>query len=223
MKIVLFNSIKGGVGKSTLSAHLVSFLYNQGYKVALMDCDTQGSLKNWYYRYSDNYQSDLNDLKFRFPFISNDYLNQIDELKELPLDFLVVDSSGSDSQAGRLLTIYADILLSPLRPCQVDLDTVLEHNSLIEESKKINTTLKSFYFLNGCSTHYFDRDRKEVLEILKLIDKEQNLSSVVLDEFISSRKSIVSSFNDGIDYFLDNSKGTFELNKLFKKIIGECK
>ena len=39
-KLILFNSIKGGVGKSTLAAQTAVFLTDFG-RVAIMDCDPQ--------------------------------------------------------------------------------------------------------------------------------------------------------------------------------------
>ena len=46
MIIVVANS-KGGVGKSTLSVHLAAWLYEQGHRVTLADCDIQHSSSEW--------------------------------------------------------------------------------------------------------------------------------------------------------------------------------
>jgi chromosome partitioning protein len=46
MIITVANS-KGGVGKSTLAVHLAAWLYEQGCKVTLADCDTQQSSSEW--------------------------------------------------------------------------------------------------------------------------------------------------------------------------------
>src|SRR3546814_5202128 len=39
--VVAVQNFKGGVGKSTLSVHLAQYLAIQGYRVALIDCDSQ--------------------------------------------------------------------------------------------------------------------------------------------------------------------------------------
>ena len=41
--VLAVQNFKGGVGKSTLSVHLAQYLAIQGYRVALIDCDSQAS------------------------------------------------------------------------------------------------------------------------------------------------------------------------------------
>lgn len=43
LAVVAVQNFKGGVGKSTISAHLAQYLAIQGYRVCLVDCDSQGS------------------------------------------------------------------------------------------------------------------------------------------------------------------------------------
>src|SRR3546814_1187493 len=39
--VMAVQNFKGGVGKSTLAVHLAQYLAIQGYRVALIDCDSQ--------------------------------------------------------------------------------------------------------------------------------------------------------------------------------------
>jgi chromosome partitioning protein len=43
LAIIAVQNFKGGVGKSTVSTHLAQYLAIQGYRVCLIDCDSQGS------------------------------------------------------------------------------------------------------------------------------------------------------------------------------------
>lgn len=43
VSIIAVQNFKGGVGKSTVSAHLAQYLAIHGYRVCLIDCDSQGS------------------------------------------------------------------------------------------------------------------------------------------------------------------------------------
>jgi chromosome partitioning protein len=43
LAVVAVQNFKGGVGKSTISTHLAQYLAIQGYRVCLIDCDSQGS------------------------------------------------------------------------------------------------------------------------------------------------------------------------------------
>ncbi len=43
LAIIAVQNFKGGVGKSTVSVHLAQYLATRGYRVCLIDCDSQGS------------------------------------------------------------------------------------------------------------------------------------------------------------------------------------
>ena len=43
LAVIAVQNFKGGVGKSTVSTHLAQYLAIQGYRVCLIDCDSQGS------------------------------------------------------------------------------------------------------------------------------------------------------------------------------------
>jgi chromosome partitioning protein len=43
LSIIAVQNFKGGVGKSTVSVHLAQYLATKGYRVCLIDCDSQGS------------------------------------------------------------------------------------------------------------------------------------------------------------------------------------
>ena len=43
LAIIAVQNFKGGVGKSTVSVHLAQYLATRGYRVCLVDCDSQGS------------------------------------------------------------------------------------------------------------------------------------------------------------------------------------
>ncbi len=48
MNVITFASRKGGVGKSTLTAHVAAFAHMSGRRCALIDADPQGSLTLWH-------------------------------------------------------------------------------------------------------------------------------------------------------------------------------
>lgn len=208
-KFILFNSIKGGVGKSTLAAQTAVYLARLG-RVAVMDCDPQQNLNRWAMRRAEAgeiFQQKILPLPVDLDFSSKN-LNQF--------DFVVIDSAGVDSQTGRKALVKADYLISPLKPSQADLDTVLDHDDIIRQAKEINHNLRSFYLLNMCSTHHKDNEREDTLRELKGAD----LASCVIDDVVFERKILRTSFSEGGSCFeVKNNKSADEIGEILKRIL----
>ena len=64
--IVAVQNFKGGVGKSTLSVHLAQYLAIRGYRVALIDCDSQASATTLF---GDVPDLDLDENDTLYPFL----------------------------------------------------------------------------------------------------------------------------------------------------------
>jgi len=108
-KFVLFNSIKGGVGKSTLAAQTAVFLADFG-RVAVMDCDPQQNLNRWLMRRNEageTFQKKISPLPAGLYFFFK---------KPKTIYFFFVVFSWVDSKTGRKALLNADYLISPLKP-----------------------------------------------------------------------------------------------------------
>jgi chromosome partitioning protein len=66
--IVAVQNFKGGVGKSTVSTHLAQYLAIRGYRVCLIDCDSQGSTTSLFGYVPD---LDISEEETLYPFIRN--------------------------------------------------------------------------------------------------------------------------------------------------------
>ena len=66
--IIAVQNFKGGVGKSTVSVHLAQFLALRGYRVCLIDCDSQGSSTSMFGVIPD---LDVAEEDTLYPFIRN--------------------------------------------------------------------------------------------------------------------------------------------------------
>ena len=73
--ILAVQNFKGGVGKSTLAVHLAQYLAIQGYRVALIDCDSQGSATTLFGYVPD---LDLEEADTLYPFLRQDELGSLD-------------------------------------------------------------------------------------------------------------------------------------------------
>jgi chromosome partitioning protein len=84
--IVAIQNFKGGVGKSTIAVHLAQFLAIQGYRVALIDCDSQASATTLFGYVPD---LDLSEDDTLYPFLRHDDIRSLDyALRETHFDGL---------------------------------------------------------------------------------------------------------------------------------------
>lgn len=73
--VVAVQNFKGGVGKSTLSVHLAQYLAIRGYRVLLIDCDSQASATTLFGYVPD---LDLDEEQTLYPFLRQDELTSLD-------------------------------------------------------------------------------------------------------------------------------------------------
>lgn len=214
MKVVIFNSIKGGVGKSTLAAQTISYLSHIGKSVGIFDADPQQTLTKWVERRNEageEYMNNIQLLPLDFDFSTSKVL-----------DYVVIDSTGIDSEIGRRMLLEADIVISPLRPSQADIDTTLTHNNLIQGAKQHNDKLKLFYLLNACSTNWRDKERCDALSILNYLLDEKMIDAQVLNQAIFDRAILRSTFSEGLSCFDGKmNKSRKEIKEIIELIIGD--
>jgi len=104
---------KGGVGKSTISAHLAIWLKERGARVALIDSDAQSSTSQWVKEASPELPI------FRLQ-TADDVLEQIPVIRK-DFDHLVVDGPGSLGDVTRAILFMTDSALVPCGPSVLDL------------------------------------------------------------------------------------------------------
>lgn len=73
--VIAIQNFKGGVGKSTLSVHLAQYLAIHGYRVALIDCDSQASSTTLFGYVPD---LDLTEDQTLYPFLREDDMRSLD-------------------------------------------------------------------------------------------------------------------------------------------------
>ena len=151
--VIVLGNEKGGSGKTTTAMHLTTALLYRGFQVGCIDLDSrQASLT----RYLENRKtySETNGLDLPMPQVQRVFRSQAAsqaerEAEEIhgfgvaraglgPVDFLVIDTPGSDSFLSRLGHSQADTLITPLNDSFVDLDLLarvdLEGEKIISPS-----------------------------------------------------------------------------------------
>src|SRR5208282_3792717 len=128
MIIVIANS-KGGVGKSTLAVHLAGWLYKQGHRVTLADCDTQQSSMEW--------------IREAVPEVKAVRLDNPDMiLSELPqldadTDYVIADGPGSQTETSRALLLRADLAIVPAKASMLEVRALAQATEVLRVSQDI--------------------------------------------------------------------------------------
>lgn len=214
MKVIIFNSIKGGVGKSTLAAQTIAYLSSYA-KVGVFDADPQQTISTWIARRAEANPEGMQNIAV-LPLDVD--LSQSD----LGLDYVVIDSTGIDSEIGRKLLLEAGFVVSPLRPSQADIDTLLVHNELIQGAKVHNAKIKLFYVLNACSTNWRDKERGDSLAVLKYLVESNTIQAEIIENPIFDRAILRSTFSEGYSCFdVKGNKSQMEIKAILDIIFGE--
>ena len=128
MIIVLANS-KGGVGKTSISVHLATWLAEQGHSVVLADCDAQQSSGDWLAEAAP----EIRTVRLADPTAILDALPQL----ALEADYVVADGPGSYTETSRALLLRADLALVPCKASMLEVRALAQATAVLRQSQDI--------------------------------------------------------------------------------------
>lgn len=143
-KIISFISRKGGTGKTTNAINLSTMLVNLGYRVVLVETDTNYTLNTL--RKMEVFKSRAKDgsLFKIVGSVDEKVIDDLDALKnEKGLDFIIVDSAGKTTDGNiKKLCIESDLIIVPTSLTQNDLLVTYQTIEDIKPACEINEDLK---------------------------------------------------------------------------------
>lgn len=206
--IILIGSQKGGVGKSTLAVNIAGYLISLGKRAIVIDADDQQSVMTWY--------NSRDESHVFIPVISaagNVKQTLIEQNKNY--DYVICDSAGRDSKELRTGLTAADIFITPMRPSQMDLDTIAHLAEVFTEAKDWNENVRGYVMLNMCPTNMFINEANETANALADYPEFKLMESRVCD-----RKVYRDAWGDSItihEALNDKAKG--EIEAVVKEIL----
>ncbi|MFV0448591.1 MAG: ParA family protein [Vibrio sp.] len=159
-KLLVMNQ-KGGVGKSTFVAGLISQLIQQGYKVELIDFDKQKSSHDWASTVIPEHSHAYNPSLRSFSDIAKTLRVQRDT------DFVILDSpSNFTNEDMARYTYFVNAIILPMSPSPVDLHASLPFIKTIIDSGILSMRKIALSFvINRCT--YNDQRVEKVFRLLQ--------------------------------------------------------
>ncbi|OJV19300.1 MAG: chromosome partitioning protein [Dyadobacter sp. 50-39] len=204
--ILSVTSLKGGVGKSTIAQNLAVCFAHAGYKICIVDVDTNQSALRW---------SGLRDESLpAVPVVAlNDDVGLAKNVKHLNEDheIVIIDGTPSLSQVTSKIILLADLLIIPIQPSGLDVwatEKFLErYNNAVEQKE---ATIPAQFLINQNQSTNLS---KEVHEILEQTDIPVFKSSI--RSRIAYREAVIKGL--GVFEYKDE-KAKQEMADLFKEI-----
>ncbi|MGM9508880.1 AAA family ATPase [Larkinella sp. GY13] len=210
--VISFNSIKGGVGKSTIAANMAAWLHKQGHDVLLIDGDDQETVSD----FTAWREQTLGNTGYTLVNMTGLNLRkQVESLKS-KYDHIVIDTGGRDTTSQRAALTVADIAMIPFVPRSFDLWTINKVLPLIDEIQSIRAVpLIVYTFLSRADIR--SADNREVAEALNGFEQ-----LTFLPFPISNRKAVSNAAGVGLAVFEapdPDKKAVVEIEALFNHII----
>ena len=200
--IVLGNE-KGGTGKSTAAMHVITWLLREGHQVASLDVDArQGTLT----RYVENRRLSKQNKGEDLPLpqheavfkstLANQGEAEAEDTEKLAkiiqglsdVDYIVIDTPGSDNFLSRLAHSYADMLITPLNDSFIDLDMLVRvtpdsldilrpstYSEMVWEQKKQRAIRDGgsidWIVLRNRLSSLYSRNKEEMGKVLRALSK----------------------------------------------------
>lgn len=168
--IITIGGEKGGSGKSCLARNLAAYFAGKGLDTILVDGDPQRTGAHWCGR-RDQLNSE-NDNKY--PTIhcvekTGDLRSTLRDLRDR-YRMVIVDVGGRDSRELRTAVVVSDMLISPFRPSQDDLDTLPQLAAIVSQALDYNESLTVAMLFAQAPTAATNREVEEARNLIAEYD-----------------------------------------------------
>ncbi len=211
MKIAITN-LKGGVGKSTITQNLAVCLAHFGYKVVIVDTDTNQNSLAWF----GARDIELPNINVVGVSESEAISKSIENLHQ-DYDIVLIDGTPNLSKMATRIILVSDILLVPIRPSAQDFRTVDEFIKRFNKAKEFRETIPAYFILNE-----FSKQKKVHEGISQKI--KSSFEIPILKSTINSRVAYTEASVTGKGvYEYSDPKAKNEIFNLTKEVLSKAK
>ncbi|HSH29126.1 MAG TPA: division plane positioning ATPase MipZ [Thiohalobacter sp.] len=206
---ILIGSEKGGAGKTTIAINVATALALSGRDVLLVDTDEQMSARKWSER-----RERLAPERVQIPCVERrgNVISAIQDLEKRYVD-LVVDAGGRNSKELRSALAAVDLVMIPLRPSQLDLDTVETMYEMLDAARVFNPELEARFLFTQVPTHRLVTEGSDAREALSDVTGIELASSRVFE-----RKIYRDAAAEGLSVVEKTGRGRAEIDVLVQEI-----
>lgn len=203
-------SIKGGAGKSTALINLGVCFARMGEPLLMVDADPHSkSLRRWCSR-RDKLAAPKIDWLFGEP--GKQLRTELEKMRDR-YRYILIDNHGADIDATRQLLLCSDVIITPFKPSQAEVDTVADFQKMMADLRVIRPNVKLVSFITEAST-LTARDKKDAKAFL------QSKGITLLDSVLHNRQVFKDCLAQGLGVVeMTNPKGANEFNELFFEVV----
>lgn len=212
--IVMIAGVKGGTGKTTIATNLAVMRSAEGKKLLLVDADEQKSTTIW------ANQRDVLKIETNWTtvgFGGKSLRSQILRMKE-DYDDVIIDVGGRETTSLRAALSIADICVVPFKPRSLDIWTLGDVKSVVNEMKPANPNLKVFAFINQADPKGSDNEGS-----LSILEECEEIKCIQFT--VGSRKAFANAASDGLsvtELKNQDKKATQEMTQIYNFIYNKC-
>lgn len=209
--VISITSLKGGVGKSTLSQNLAVCFAQMGYRTAIVDADVNNSCEHW----SGIRGEELPPVTV-FSVTDAKALQKNIRQYEQDYEVIIIDGTPSMSRLVSTIMLIGDIILIPIRPSGLDIWATEKFLEKYEQAKTLKNDINAHFVLNMYDDRLtFSKESRDVLDELEI---------PLLKTSVKSRQAYVEAVVQGIGvYEYGDRKAKSEMVQLTNEVLSLVK
>ncbi len=158
--IITIASLKGGVGKSTITQNLAVCFAHMGYRVAIVDADTNQSCVKW----SANRPEEM-PIIFTAGYLDGRELSANIRPLNQNYDIILIDGTPSLSKIASKILLVADLVIIPILPSLLDFWATQDFlERLKDAADERDKNVPAYFVINQNTQTNLSKEFLEVLE-----------------------------------------------------------